>query len=232
MFEKVKNTHLDYWLGTSPDGLPVGNVRGLMIHQEWDDDFIEIIKKENIEFLNYSYYAECNIDFLEKLQGLGIRDVDIQVPTVKDLRPLVYIKDSLECLSLDTSFTQSPDFSTFPNLWCVGLTWRTKAKSILQSKTITQFGLEKHPFETMEIFADMPQLESLFLSYGKLKSLKGIENLPNLRKLDIAFCRTLESLDGIQNAPKLTKEKTVVTKCKQITEDSPYAEYVTFNDLY
>jgi len=172
-----------------------------------------------------------NIDFMEDLKGLGIRDVVIQYPIIKDLRPLEFLKDDLECLVLDTPFNAAPDFSEFSKLWCVGLAWRAAARSLLRSKTITRFGIEKGRFKNIEPFVDMQQLRVLGFTWGTLETLRGIEKLPRLEEFSVALCRSLRSLDGIQNAPRLTKEKTVITKCKQITEDTPYAEYVTFTYL-
>ena len=223
---------LEYEISITHHGLPIGGVPCLIMRQDWDDGFLKIIKKHKIKSIVMNYVKFANgIEFLEKLQGFGIRDISIQLATVKDIRPLIYLKDSLECLSLELDFTQAPDFTDFTKLWCVGTDWRAKAKSILKSKTITQLGLGKHSFETMEAFSEMPQLESLQLGYGKLKTLKGIEDLPNLSEFGVFLCRALESLIGIQHAPLLTPEKTIITKCKQITPDSPYAEYETFNDL-
>lgn len=229
----LKNTlSLKYEIVKTHEEYPIGGVNRLILQQDWDDRFIKIIKEHKIESIVMTYTKLANgIEFFEKLKSFPIRGISIQLATVKDIRPLIHLKDTLECLVLELAFTDAPDFTKFTKLWCVALDWRSKAKTILKSKTITRMGLEKHPFETMEVFSSMPQLEILSLGYGKLESLKGIEKLPKLNELSIFLCRTFESLEGIQNAPNLTKEKVVISKCRQITPNSPFAEYVTFDDL-
>lgn len=232
IFNIKKKVDLKYRIHKIPKGFlePNREMKRLIIQQQWDDRFIEILEKEKIESINYNPYLECDIEFLEKLTNFPIRDFVLQTPTVKNIEPLRYLK-FLECLSLDQPFISAPDFSEFQNLWWLGVAWRTKGKSILRSKTIRRLGLNKVSFKNLEPLAEMQQLELLGISYGSLESLEGIENLPNLTDLAVRFSRNFKSLDGLQNAPKLTKEKTIITKCKQITPESPFAEHVTFNDL-
>lgn len=231
MFFK-KKLDIDYGVNRIPEKLPLEGSMRLGLMQDWDDRLVDIVRKKKIEsFSINSLSTTHSLDFLESLKDYNLREVALYVYSGKDIRGLIHLKDSLEVFVTDIiSFTKAPDFTQFPKLRLFDSNWRNSLKSVLESQTITSLGLGKHPFETLEPFANMPQIETLVLHYGKLKSLKGIENLPNLKELSIFSARKLESLDGIQNAPKL--EKAVITRCKQITPDTPFAEYVTFNDLY
>ena len=55
-------------------------------------------------------------------------------------------------------------------------------------------------FDKLPISENLRYLE---LNWANLKELNGLNRFPNLKRLEIHYCRKLESLEGIQNVTKL-----------------------------
>ncbi|MEQ5777135.1 hypothetical protein J4E05_16545 [Thalassospira sp. NFXS8] len=98
-----------YFIAESENGMG----RCLVPKVSWSDDFIDVVHKEKISVLRLTDsmgWRDGDIYFLEKLQSVGLRGVEIYARGVKDITPLQFIP-SLEYLGLQCEFNKAPDFS-------------------------------------------------------------------------------------------------------------------------
>lgn len=75
--------------------------------------------------------------------------------------------------------------------------------------------MSKHPFEDLQALSKMMKLKNLQLSGRKLKSLRGINKLKSLERLDILYASDLQNLDGIENCPNL--KSVVLFRCGKVS---------------
>ena len=65
----------------------------LVLKAPWSDVFIDVIRKENISVLRLTesmWWKGKDISFLEKLQDVGLRGVEVYAWDVKDVTPLQF----------------------------------------------------------------------------------------------------------------------------------------------
>lgn len=205
--------------------------RCLVLKAPWSDDFIEVIKKENISVLRLTEsmgWKEKDISFLESLKGTGLRGVEIYAWDVKDITPLHHLPD-LERISIDCLFTKAPDFSTFRQLTHFFLHWRPKAKSVFDCSGLKRLNVTGYPAEDLQDLKNMAELRRLQIMSRKLVSLAGIESLQSLRTLDLAECPKLESLTGIEKCQEL--QEVELENCKKVNDVSNLGELTNLRDV-
>jgi Leucine-rich repeat (LRR) protein len=193
--------------------------RCLVLTAPWQDSFLKVIKKENIDVLLLSEsmgFIGDNICFLKEMPQL--RGVEIYVDNIKDITPLQHLT-KLEYLGLGCEFTNAPDFAAFENLKICKLTWRNKAKSILNCKHLRLLNIENYPLETLEDLGEMSHLKRLQITSRKLLSVSGIQGLQSLQTLDFAYCPKLVSLSGVEECQQL--DTVEIEVCKRIHDISP-----------
>lgn len=203
----------------------------LVLKAPWSDDFIDVIKKENISILRLSYSAgwkEKDISFLENLQDVGLRGVEVYAWDVKDVTPLQFIP-GLEYLGLQCEFTKAPDFSNFDQLEICKLFWRPKAKTVFDCSGLKLLNVINYPDEDLKSLKNMTGLRRLQITSRKLMSLVGIESLKSLRILDLAECPKLESLAGIEKCQEL--QVVELENCKKVDDVSNLGELANLRDV-
>lgn len=196
----------------------------LVLKAPWSDVFIDVIRKENISVLRLTEsmgWKGKDISFLEKLQDVGLRGVEVYAWDVKDVTPLQFIPD-LEYLGLQCEFTKAPDFSRFDRLKICKLLWRPMAKTILDCSGLKLLNVVNYPAEDLQKLTNMTGLKRLQISSRKLVSLAGIESLPSLRIMDLAECPKLESLTGIETCQGL--QVVELENCKKVNDISSLGE--------
>lgn len=202
--------------------------RALVFEGSWKDEYINILSQPSISGLTWVFGSKPkeNIEFLEKLQKVGLKSVVIRETSVKDLTPLSLLPN-LEMIMIEALYTSCPDFSEFPNLKYLLLNYRASAKSMFECQNLEYLHVEGYPHTDFSAISHMSKLRNLVIRGGKLTSLKGIENLKSLEQLDIYKLNKLENLEGIEHLPNLSDIR--ITSCKQITPDTPFADRVKFD---
>lgn len=198
--------------------------RCLVLKAPWSDNFVDIVRKENISVLRLTEtmgWKGTDITFLEKLQNTGLRGVEVYAWGVKDLTPLQYIP-SLEYLGIQCEFTKAPDFSNFRQLRICKLLWRPQAKTVFDCADLKVLNVVNYPAEHLRDLEKMVGLSRLQLVSRKLVSLAGIESLQSLRILDLAKCPKLESFTGIDKCQEL--QVVELENCKKVNDVSSLGE--------
>lgn len=203
----------------------------LVLKDSWSDDFIDVIKTENVSVLRLTEsmgWKEKDISFLEKLQGIGLRGVEVYAWDVKDITPLQYLPE-LEYIGLQSEFTKAPDFSAFENLTHLFLFWRLKAKTVFDCFGLKLLNVVNYPDADFKNLKNMTGLRRLQITSRKLVSLAGIESLKDLRILDLAECPKVEALVGIKNCQEL--QVVELENCKKVADVSSLGELTNLRDV-
>lgn len=205
--------------------------RCLVLKAPWSDGLIDIIRKENISVLRLTEsmgWKGKDISFLEKLQNVGLRGVEVYAWDVKDITPLQFIT-GLEYLGLQCEFTKAPDFSSFDQLKVCKLLWQPKAKTVFDCSCLKLLNVVNYPDENLKSLKNMTGLNRLQITSRKLVSLAGIESLKGLKILDLAECPRLETLAGIEKCQGL--QNVELEGCKKVTDVSSLGELVSLRDV-
>jgi hypothetical protein len=203
----------------------------LVLKGPWSDDFIDVIREENISVLRLTEsmgWKEKDISFLEKLKGIGLRGVEVYAWDVKDITPLINLPD-LEYIGLQCEFTKAPDFSSFKNLTHFFLFWRPKAETVFGCSGLKLLNVVNYPSEDLQDIKNISGLRRLQLTSRKLVSIAGIESLQSLRILDLAECTKLESLTGIEKCQEL--QVFELENCKKVNDVSSLGELASLRDV-
>lgn len=205
--------------------------RCLVLKAPWSDSFIDVIRKENIAVLRLAEsmgWKGGDIAFLEKLQDVGLRGVEVYAWGVKDITPLQFIPD-LEYLGLQCEFTKASDFSNFKQLKICKLLWRPKANTVFDSPGLKLLNIVNYPDEDLNSLKNLTGLRRLQITSRKLVSLAGIELLKGLRVLDLAECPRMESFAGIGACQEL--QVVELENCKKVDDISCLGELENLRDV-
>lgn len=205
--------------------------RCLVLKAPWSDGFIDIIRKESISVLRLTEsmgWKGNDISFLEELQDVGLRGVEVYAWGVKDITPLQFIP-GLEYLGLQCEFTKAPDFSNFDQLKICKLLWRPKAQTVFDCSGLKLLNVVNYPDEDLKNLKNMTGLRRLQITSRKLVSLAGIESLKGLRILDLAECPKLGSLTGIEKCQEL--QVVELENCKKVDDVSSLGELASLRDV-
>ena len=188
----------------------------LVLHAPWHDDFADIIRDEKISVLRLSQsvgWTDDNIRFISKINGYGIKGIEIYSWNIKDISPIGEISD-IEHIGLQCEFTKAPDFSLFKKLKSAFLLWRPKAKTIFSCSNLEFINIANYPFEDLTPFSSFTKLKKLYLTSRKIISTSSIEFLISLEELDLYGCVKLESLQGLDKCSYLRRLE--FENCKKI----------------
>ena len=120
----------------------------------------------------------------------------------------------LEVLGLQYEAHQELDLSHFTKLRVALLRWSKGLDTLFTLPTVELLNIQNYPYEDLTPILSMTQLKKLYITSRKLKTLTGIEQLPELEVLDLYNCPFLTSLDGTE---KLKKLNTLEIKaCKRV----------------
>jgi hypothetical protein len=153
--------------------------------------------------LNYAHgWVAKNLDFLpqlsHQLEHLQILDWD----TSLDLLPVESLVN-LKSISLTCHKNATLDFRKLTKLDECSLHWRKGYVSIFEVASIVDFWVYELDFEDLGMMRNFKQLKVLRLTIPKIRSLKGIEQLQNINRIELNLARRLNSLEGLNSLPKL-----------------------------
>jgi len=121
----------------------------------------------------------------------------------------------LEVLGLQYKSAQGIDFSAFSKLRVALVTWSKGLGSLFNISSLEKLNIKNYPHSDLMPISSMHELKELHLTSRKLESLRGIEQLNKLEKLDLYNCQNLTSLLGTEKCPDL---KTIeIEACNRVS---------------
>jgi len=168
------------------------------------------------DFPDLSIFA----DTADKIKRLSVSTAVCKM----DFDSLKYLKE-LKYLRLSDAIKPAAkgpriDFSAFPKLEECLFSWKDYfTPSLLECPNLHTLGLWGCPAKDLQRLSTATQLTTLSLCQGSLADLRGIEQLPSLRKLDLALLRNLSDISALCELKGLCD--LTISKCAKVEDFSP-----------
>lgn len=180
---------------------------------------LKVCKRKKIKYviINFRGNVTDNIDFLSECSN-HIEKLHINNSSISNVNVIYELKKLKEFSISNASDKIKVDFSKLPDLKSLTSDFYKGFTSIEKLNNLKKIDMSKFPFSDLSMFRDLMKLEELTLYRpSKLKTLNGIENLKNLRIIDLDGTPKLETLEGITaNHKKLIKFR--LYNAKRLTE--------------
>ncbi len=206
---------------------PYNQANAIYIYGSKDIEYAREMKINQVcigAMTDYSFLRD--FDFVEHLaleSNICMQDIVLQNPSpIANLLPELYhLKGLLSLSIIDRNGFRNPyfpaiDVSLFPNLQQV---MGGDADFINLDKAISLRSLILSGFKPIndgiEVLSNLRNLDTLSLSFGKFRTLKGIEFLQGLKCLYLTRCQRLSDIDAIQ-ALGSTLQAMRIQNCSKI----------------
>ncbi len=187
----------------------------VVVTSSWSDEITQFILDRDIKELHLNYargWKGKDLSFLKTMSHL--RCFSIIDWNIDDISPINYLH-SLQSLEVSTYCKTEINFEQFPHLEDCFLSWRAKAKSIFNRKTLKRLFIYRYTKQDTSKFSNLTELESLRISVAPIKSLEGLKQLCKLKILGLYYLTKLPSLSGIEDLTLL--EECEIKNCSSLT---------------
>ncbi len=189
-------------------------------------DKIEILESlfkdynvKGLSFTNETYWQKNNLELVAKFKG--IQTLHLGNPLIKDFSGLKYLK-KLEILGINERINSSIDLGLTPRIKKLQFHCNyNKLKNIDACKELEFLECSKLKNKSKN-FLDFPQLtrlKELKVVTCNFENLIGIENFPQLEKLELFYFSKLKTLNGIDKLSNLKEIK--ISNAKRIETYTP-----------
>lgn len=177
------------------------------------DDVLNTMIKNGIQKLYFGLpdSKKKDISFIENFTFLtGVR---IGLDCF-DVSPLAHCYN-LEEIDIPFRYEGMIDFSDFPKLKILAIDWRNRGSSTAFScKNLQTLSISKYSGTSLIDFSVLQKLEKLILIDPKILSLAGIEQLEQLKEIQIIGAKELVRIDHIERCQMLNE--VFIDGCKQV----------------
>jgi hypothetical protein len=239
-----------YVFEDSPQG------RSLVVTGEWSAAAADSLIRGEADGLVLNYargFSDHNLDFLDAAWGL--RRLDVLDRAITDLGPIGRLGGTLEDLSVQAAPEAELDLSPLGQLRAVAGEWallRDELSEVSQLRDVVTWR-----FNELDLHAFRDHVELMRLTIKEapyLESLDGVDNLPELERLDLLLARKLHdisavaqlrttlrrlefqdcpSIPAIDDVEPLTKLRFLgVSDCGEIESFAPIKELCELEALY
>ena len=179
-------------------------------------DAVKLIDKGKADGINLNYIKNWRTD-LEPLRN----SQTIKCLTVNDYPPSMHYDYSavqtltnLQHLSINTTDKKEIDFSVFPVLTSVALTWRPKAKSLFSCVQLQRLFLNRYSGQDLQEVSNLKNLKFLRVNLGSITSLSGLNEITGLEELMLMQTTKLEDIEDLLTMKHL--KRLLVDNCKNV----------------
>lgn len=175
--------------------------------------FINKGKADGIN-LNYINNWRTDLEPLRNLQNIKCLIINEYPPSMEfDYSAMQSLRHLMK-LSIYTSDRKEIDFSNFPLLKDVSITWRPKAKSLFECINIQRLFINRYIGKDLSNFFQLKNLKFLRVNLGSVISLNGLRNIAGLEELMLMQIPKLEDIDDLLELKHL--KRLQITNCKRI----------------
>lgn len=179
----------------------------IVTQNHWDDELTDLVHEKRIKCVRLSYgvsWKGDGIEFVRELPPLVCFECGAW--KVNDFSALD-TQSTLCRISIEDRVSKPPDFSGFKKLEAFSCNWSPKLEEILICQSIKHLQIWKYPFTDLQPLQKMKQLKHLQIQSRKLENTDGIEDLSDLRKLDLALCTQLQDISATARCKSLEEVK-------------------------
>jgi len=177
---------------------------------------IKLIDKGKANGINLNYIRNWRTDLepIRNSQTIKCLVVNDYPPSMQYDYSAIQTLTNLQHLSINTTDKKDIDFSVFPLLTSVTLTWRPKAKSLFQCVQLQRLFLNRYTgYDLHELF-QLKNLKFLRINLGSITSLKGLEEITGLEELMLMQATKLEVIDDLLKLKNLKRLR--IDNCKRV----------------
>jgi hypothetical protein len=180
------------------------------------NEAIKLIDKGKADGINLNYIRNWRTDLepLRNSQTIKCLAVNDYPPSMQYDYSAVQTLTNLQHLSINTTDKKEIDFSAFPLLTSVALTWRPKAKSLFQCVQLQRLFLNRYNGQDLHELSQLINLKFLRINLGSVRSLKGLEKIAGLEELMLMQVTKLEDIDDLLTLKHLKRLR--IDNCKRV----------------
>ena len=175
--------------------------------------FIESGKADGLN-LNYIKNWRSDLEPLRDSQSIKFLTVNDYPPSETYDYSAIHTLTNLMHLSVYTSDKKEIDFSAFPILNSVALTWRPKAKSVFECIQLRHLFLGRYTEKDLTKLEQLKNLKYLRINLGSIISLNGLQEMTELEELMLMQATKLEDIDAILKLKHLKRLR--IDNCKHV----------------
>jgi hypothetical protein len=164
--------------------------------------------------LNYVRNWRTDLEPLRNIQSIKCLIVNDYPPSIQFDYSAIFSLINLEHLSISTTDKNEINFSVFPLLKSVSLTWRKKAKSLFKCIQLESLVLNRYTGSDLSELSQLINLKFLRINLGSVVSLNGISELTGLEELMLMQVTKLEDIEDLLKLKHL--DCLTLDNCKRI----------------
>ncbi|MBS0645224.1 MAG: hypothetical protein JSR97_01350 [Verrucomicrobia bacterium] len=177
---------------------------------------VKLIDKGKADGINLNYIRNWRTD-LEPLRNsntikcLAVNDYP---PSMQYDYSAVQTLTNLQHLAINTTDKKEIDFSAFPLLTSVALTWRPKAKSLFSCVQLQRLFLNRYTGQDLTELSSLKNLKFLRINLGSVISLRGLKEITTLEELMLMQTTKLEDIEDLLTLKHLKRLR--IDNCKRV----------------
>jgi hypothetical protein len=190
--------------------------KALILNSSNYEKAIQIMQKDNIGHLeiNANYLTERDVSFVSRFQFISTISIVGNCPI--DISPIQSLENIKEIL-IDHKLTGKLDFSKFRSLNSCYFNWGIKgSETIFECSSLQKLRIDNISEIGTHQFNNFASLRELTLFNSKINNLGDLNNLENLRKLDLTAARKLTNIEDIVSFKNI--EELRLDDCKNLDQ--------------
>jgi Leucine-rich repeat (LRR) protein len=160
---------------------------------------VRLIDKGKADGINLNYIRNRRTDLepLRNAQNIKCLTVNDYPSTYQYDYSVIHSLKNLEQLSVYTTDKKEIDFSVFPFLKSVALTWRPKAKSLFDCSQLQRLFINRYKGDDLHEVSRLKNLKYLRVNLGSITSLSGLKEITELEELLLMQTTKLEDIEDL-----------------------------------
>jgi hypothetical protein len=177
---------------------------------------VKLIDKGKADGINLNYIRNWRTDLepLRNSKTIKCLAVNDYPPSMQYDYSAVQTLTNLQHLSINTTDKKEIDFSAFPFLTSVALTWRPKAKSLLSCVQLQRLFLNRYTGQDLTELSSLKNLKFLRVNLGSVISLRGLKEITTLEELMLMQTTKLEDIEDLLTLKHLKRLR--IDNCKRV----------------
>ena len=178
---------------------------------EFLNEAVKLIDKGKADGINLNYIKNWRTDLepLRNSQTIKCLVVNDYPPSMQYDYSAVQTLTNLQHLSINTTDKKEIDFSVFPVLTSVALTWRPKAKSLFRCVQLQRLFLNRYTGQDLTELSNLKNLKFLRINLGSVTSLSGLKEITGLDELMLMQVTKLEYIEDMLTLMHLKRLRIV-----------------------
>lgn len=148
--------------------------------------------------------------------------------TLADLTPINRLT-RLRALTLESNSIFDVDLRAWPLIEELSVTWHRKFSGLSAAPNLTDFRIWSWKDRDLQRLSEAPQLRSLEIIGGSLRTLSGIEHCKKLEKLSLAYVSKVEDFEALSRLGSL--HSLEIWACKRFNQVEPIAHLRSLRTL-